>query len=430
MRRPRRRPPSLAAAFAAALAALGPARAAEGPEAGTLSFDLALRKAELEIRAGALEDARKTLLSAVRLDPWSEAALEALERVETDLYEAFLADAGRAFEAGAKREAIEILRRAAILSPPPDGPVEATRLLERHGYRAYGGEWLHEDDILRREKRETRLAEIRRKELPRGEALRLYRHEDLRVWSDLPSARFGATARKIHRLLAELRSLYSDLFLPLAPAPGSGAGGLDVVVFAEAAAYEEVAGARGTVGMFLPRHRASFFFLGEREFEGIAPTILHEVSHQLDDRILGLRFPPPWLQEGLAVLFEGAAVGSGGEVDGVGELPPRDRARVRDAASSKTRWLGAERLVRTAQLGPPYEGADRLDFYSQCGFLVKFLIDDPVYGRELFYRLVERARAPDAGPERAWRDFEEALRARGEGVPEFEARFRRAAEEL
>lgn len=430
MRRPPCRLALLAAALAAALAALGPARAAEGPAAGTLSFDLALRKAELEIRAGDLEDARKTLLSAVRLNPWSEAALEALERVEVDLYEASLADAGRAFEAGAKREAIEILRKAALLRPPPEGPVEAIRLLERHGYRAYAGEWVHEDDALRREKREARLAEIRRKELPRGEALRLYRHEDLRVWSDLPSARFGAAARKIQRLLAELRSVYSDLFLPIAPAPGASSGGLDAVVFAEASAYEEVAGAAGTAGIFLPRHRASFFFLGEREFEALVPTILHEVSHQLDDRILGLRFPPPWLQEGIAVLFEGAVVGSGGEIEEVGGLRPRDRARVREAASSESRWLGAERLVRTAELGPPYEGAARLDFYSQCGFLVKFLIDDPVFGRELFYRLVEKARAPGAGPEHAWRDFEEALRARGESLPEFETRLRSAAEEL
>jgi len=143
-----------------------------------------------------------------------------------------------------------------------------------------------------------------------------------------------------------------------------------------------------------------------------------------------MRYPPPWLQEGLAVCFEGAGITADGELEAPRSVPPPQAALVRQAlAASGERWWGVRRLVSTASLKDLQGTEAILDFYAQAAFLVSLLLEDRVVSREIFYRLVDKAREPASRPENAWADLESVLRSSGETVDGLEERFRTAAGE-
>jgi hypothetical protein len=144
-------------------------------------------------------------------------------------------------------------------------------------------------------------------------------------------------------------------------------------------------------------------------------VLLHEGTHLLQDRLLGIDHPPPWLQEGLAVYFEGATVSPLGQLRLPQGMPPLRAARLREAAEQGgERWWGVRRLTARARL-KDLHGTDAVhDFYDQAGLLVTLLLEDRLLPREMLYRLLEKARDPAARPETAWSDFLRVIEARGE----------------
>lgn len=414
------------------------------------------------LEEGSLEGAWRSLRCAAFLRPLHEPSMRALADAASRLYETLLEEALALLERGRVIAACERLRLATRVEPLEEGPFEAEVLLARHGHELYGSEWIPRDDAILREKREARIAEVRRRELGLGTELSLHRKRDVRVFTDVGEEIFAA---RIHRLVDELRFAHASLFVPLgidlAGPPGPG---LDVVIYSRREDYERRTGSTTTLGMFLPDVRASFFFFRPGSIEQNVPVLFHEVCHQLDDRLLGMRVPPPWLREGLAVLFETARVGADGRIESWGEISPDAARRIRAMAASGgrgtpegtlqgtaqetlqgtlqstgaegslssegSRWWSLERLVGTETLAGLH-GTDAVhDFYVQASLLVGFLVSGRDVTREIFYEIVERARRPGARPARAWQDFREVLELRGRTPEAIEAMWRDAAAEL
>ena len=373
-------------------------------------------KAKLE--SGDLEGARERLLCATLIEPRSEAAAEALRETEILLRESLLKRGRQLLDRGSLRSACPLLARAAGLGASR----EASGLLEKYGYKEYLGAWVHKDDIASREKMEERRAKRRRAELELPESFVLDRQGDVRIFTDHPSGEILLFTRRLHSHLDAFRRAYERLFVPLGGGRGSSEG-IDVVIFRRREDYEERTGSKRTLGMFMPRWKASFFFLGDRPSGESFSVLLHEACHQLDDAVLGMRYPPPWLQEGLATCFEdGGAAAS---------LSPDYTRRVREAAAAVSsdagRWWGIRRIVETTDLSALHGTEAVHDFYAQAAFVVRFLLEGRDSGRTLFYLLVQKAREPDATPRNAWRDFELALGLHGETPESFDADLLRAA---
>lgn len=385
----------------------------------------ACRERGLErLEAGDHREARRLLLLATVLHPRHEPSRRSLEDAERRLEAQLLRDGQSLISKGDERTAVRTLIEAALLRGADDG--EAGRLLQKLGSRRYGEEWLGRDELVLREKAEERRARVRRAELELKDDFVLDRRADVRIFTDHSTGDVLPFTRRLHRLVLSARRAHARLFLPLtAPAdrPDGGRAGLesgiDIVVFKRREDYIQLTGSTSTVGMFLPDRGVSVFFLGERP-SGVDPAVLlHELCHQLDLKALGMRWPAPWLSEGLAVYFEGARVTPEWEIESLGLLPAGGASRLAAIASERgERWWGIERLCAVADVRPLHATDAVHDFYAQAALVIQTLLWGPPERRALFFDLVERARAPGARPDSAWRDFTEAAAAHGVGLDE------------
>jgi hypothetical protein len=413
--------------------------AAEGavqpPEAASTRREICLDREEcwtsaLALRdAGKLAEARAKLLVTVRLAPASEPALEALQSVEDALHEKLLRDSRLEIQRGRLRSGCEKLRSAARLEEGRGAEGEAEKLLKRYGYQEYEGEWIHRDDLAKHERLQERLARKRMEELQLGPSFHVKRRGSVRIFTDFPGDDLPFPARKLHGLLDSSRRAHADLFLPLLP--GESPPPLDMVVFQHREDYEKYTASPKTVGMFLPAREASFFFLGGPAWDEPTALVLHEICHQLDFKALGSRYPPPWLQEGLAVCFEGATVSREGVVESIEELPRDAVLRLRkQCPPGSPRWWGVRKLAGQARLDA-LQGTDALlDFYAQAALLVHLLLEGKAVERAVFYEMVERARDPSFRPDAASSTLEAILLRRGESPESLEQKLQAAARAL
>ncbi|MBI4606130.1 MAG: hypothetical protein HY721_29540 [Planctomycetes bacterium] len=410
---------------------LAAALAAEDGASGPRAWEGCYREGLRLKASGDLEAARRSLGKATALDPRHEGTRRALEEAEAALRERLLGEGKASIERGDLRAGLERLRRAAVLGRGSDR--EEVQLLAKHSYREHRGEWLHRDEVVAREKAEERQASARRAALALGERFRLDRREDARIFTDHDDGEVLPFTERLHRLIASLRREHARLFAYLEPGPATAerGAGIDVVVFRRREDYFEAAASTDTLGMFLPRRGASFFYLGDRAPADLSPVLVHEVVHQLDFKVLGLRYPPPWLEEGLAVCFEGAGVGPDGRIAGEPALPADQATRLRTACPpGSPRWWGMGRLAGLVDLRP-LQGTEAVhDFHAQAALVVHHLLESGPAARELFFALVERARRPEARPEHGLRDLEAALRERGTAVEELDRALVQAAERL
>ncbi len=247
------------------------------------------------------------------------------------------------------------------------------------------------------------------------------------MFTDLDIAR---EALYLERLFGRLRgavTAYRQLFLPFAL--DEKWEGLDVVIIEKHEDYALETGAPDTVGLFLPARRASYYSFarfGTADAPGAVRVLFHEVCHQLDYKLLRMIHPSPWLQEGLALYFEGLRPGPhGGYV--LAGLPSDSWHYLRRAGyTGGQRWLGLERLVGTRDLQSLRGTPQVHDFYVQAGALVHLLLGDlPAHPaiperRALFYRLVAALKEERTRPEKAAADFRQLLAEAGWTPEEFE----------
>jgi hypothetical protein len=350
-----------------------------------------------------LDGARRAYLVALALDPASTDAARAITVLDARRREAALSAGKALLDKGDLRAACSRLREAAA---GEGGSDEARRLLERQSHREYDGEWLHRDEIVEREKAEASRARSRARELGLGPAFRCDRRGDVRLHSDHAPDQLLPFTRELHEHVARLRREHGQLFAALLASGETDAvrpADIDIVLFRRREEYLQATAAEGTAGIFLPERGASFFYLGEAPPEEVAGVLLHELTHQLDFKVLGLVRPPPWLEEGIASWLEAG-----------GKLSAGHEARLREKCPpASDRWWGLERLTALPDARPLYASYAVHDFYAQSAHLVRCLLEGGPEWRAVFFILVERAQEPGSRAADGWKHFRETLAARG-----------------
>jgi hypothetical protein len=166
---------------------------------------------------------------------------------------------------------------------------------------------------------------------------------------------------------------YARRFAGLAPSPGGAP--FRVYLFANRADYLRFTGPlyQNTGGLFMPRRGALAAFLEGQGREGLRRTLQHEAFHQFTHAAMGRQLPP-WLNEGLAQVFEESIWTGDGFL--LYQVPPR---RVRRSIADRS----AGRLIpfttfatltdeqwSAAFTGDPSRGEAQ---YNQAWAMVQFL---------------------------------------------------------
>ena len=397
----------------------------------TLSAEVSWDQVRAHVDRGEKQKAFDEVRRLLQLDPWHPSARSLLGRLRTELTAEQLREAQRLLSTKSRRKAVLLLASAASLDPYGERGGDAVRLLRRLGCVEYEGRWVNEDAYTSAEKRAARIAQQRGGELGLPERFVLHRRGRIRVYTDLKEARSGVWALALFSLLERAVGAYRQLFLPLAPL--GDWEGLDVVMFRDRDGYVEEAGSVSTAGIYRADRKAAFFHAGVANGPGyVRSVLLHEVCHQLDHKLLGLKQSPLWLQEGLAVYFESLTDGPGGDVAVFGGLSHEYWHHILERSPvGSSRWLGISRLLEISDLQElPGNGAVH-DFYAQAGVLVQVLLaggaepEPDRWWRALFYQAVKVAQS---NPDQVKGLIRRTLEARKQDLPDLERHTQRAVQ--
>lgn len=191
------------------------------------------------------------------------------------------------------------------------------------------------------------------------------------LYTDSQNARLIATCG---RLAERLDEVYESRY-GLRP---RGEPASAIVLFGNAESYRDFAREGGVplgyAGYALAaRGLAVFHAADAAPIEGFLTTLVHELTHLVNRRALGVNLPP-WLAEGLADGIGDSATPDGFEpIDGISGLEPLAR-RLRDARDAE-RAGDLARLV-TLGRGEFDRGVVSYD-YEQSALLVRFLLSEP-----------------------------------------------------
>lgn len=395
------------------------------------AWDEAWARGREALEEGALEDALSSLETARGLNPWEPSLARTLSRARDRLARRLVEEA-RALEAKGRTFSA---RRRWVEAAGVRAGKETRDALRRHGLRRYGDEWLFREDIARRERDEEHRARRRRLALDLPSSFRLERRRSLRIWTDHRDPALVPLARRLLDLLDRQIELFVRLFSPLEPELSEE--GIDIAVFSRREDYEAYTGRDGSAGVFLPEKTLSCFHLAagearEREESFVRGVFLHEVSHQLEVRLLRVDRVPRWLQEGLAMEVERlGAAGALGESDlrQLLEVPVPDGLGERLAACGpeSDSWPGLEAVCRTGAGEILAADAERRrDYYARSWALVHFLLHESPLTRSMFFELVVALREADSrAPRRPGDLFGKVLHRYAHTYETIERRFER-----
>lgn len=170
---------------------------------------------------------------------------------------------------------VEALQRIQEFDPKHSG---AKKLLKKHGYRFYNGQYRTKDECKAYDVEDARYAEKRAENLGVTGRCQIIREGDFRFFTDAP---VGNQQLKLmmresvgiyHRYLNDMKAF--DLRIP--------SEGLDVVIFQHEEDYRRFTKSAGTVGLYVPSHGASYFYLSGRDD---ITTLLHELTHQFNHKV-------------------------------------------------------------------------------------------------------------------------------------------------
>ena len=250
-----------------------------------------------------------------------------------------------------------------------------------------------------------------------GGDMRLLKTAHYRIHTDIDQALAEDLGRR-------LDSMYEEYSRRLADFSTDNSGQmLEVYLFRKHDDYNTFTRNRATNtgGVFLPQQKMLAAYYEGQGRDALRRTLQHEAFHQFAHAAINPNLPP-WLNEGLAVLFEeGIWVGNGFQL---GEVPPRRVRQLRAdlggkrltdfhefMAMNNDRWT--EALIREPGLGAAQ--------YNQAWAMVHFLVFATDDGGNFKYRkrFIEMLRLIHEGtsPREA---FEQAL---SKNVDGFQSRF-------
>jgi hypothetical protein len=239
--------------------------------------------------------------------------------------------------------------------------------------------------------------------------------------TDLPKSLAEDLAVRLDAMYEEYDRRFAD-FKPINPQVR-----FNVYVFSRRVDYMRLTGNRfpNTAGLFMSGRNILAAFLESQGRDELRRTLQHEAFHQFAHSRIGSELPP-WLNEGLAQVFE-EGIWSGREY-WIGQIPPR-RLRQLRRDMAEGRFVPLRRMLSMDQQQWQESMADRIRGnaqYNQAWAMAHFLIYDtdaqgkPRYRARLLRMLQEIRNGMDG--QRAF------VTAFSDNLDGFEARFREWAQ--
>jgi hypothetical protein len=364
------------------------------------------RGAGLE-REGKLDEAAISFRRVIFLETRNGKARTALKGINARLA-ARLLDAAKAAWGRDPEAAARLLGRAHALDPA--GKAVAAALKER-GYVVRNGIPVREDAAGGTGKAEAGTIERRRKELALGPSFQVIRQGVFRFFTDVEGG--DLKLRQMTAMIAEHHRVYREFLAAFDLDHPSD--GLDVVLFRRREDYQGRFGDK-SAGVYVPAKGAGFFFLtGMGDDFG---TLIHEMTHQLDDKVLHAGRLPRCFEEGLAEYFAaGAGKGGAAKIE-LGRASPDRLQRFRELIrAGRTIWIPLKRFLSY----PPDRFPDR--FYAQSWALTHYLFTGPFPGKLIAYDVLLESMRPGDGEDLGIEDFNRILASYGLTPEEFESAF-------
>ena len=408
-------PPARIVLAGAALAAglLLSTQISAGSQRGGKNFlKIWLEQANVAYQADDLEAALDGYRRILFADPRSSKARKRVKEIQRKLAGRLVDEAEELWEEDPGR-ALGQLRRASA-SDRKARIVKAA--FKKRGYTWYQGEWRTEEEIKRFEKTDAMRREQRRKEIGLPENMKIIRRGVFRFYTDLDLKAAKSVLTQMmdsmdthYRKYLEVMGVF-DLRYPTE--------GLDVVLFTTREDYIKHTRSQGTAGVYFPGRGVGFFFRGSRGFN--FPTMLHEMTHQLNDKVLGAIGISGWFEEGIAEYFGAGYLTQAGRKVALGRVDASRKASFKGmVVGGRTMPLKDFLSRRRAELSG--------QFYAQSWAFAHYLMEGPMPGRLILYDFISRGKkGRQQGAERGVidaREFEAILNRYEMSLAELEKRF-------
>ena len=263
------------------------------------------------------------------------------------------------------------------------GSKDAKKIMKRLKYVSHSGVWIPESELEGAKEAERKRGNMRRMEIGLGpefvslrrDVFRFYTNVDLKYGRDILDQLFAAMVTHYHT--------YRQVMGPLGVRiPREG---LDVILFDDERDYLKLTKAEGSAGVYIPRKSAGFFFSGAAGFN--FPTMMHEMTHQLNDKVLEATANPPWWEEGISEYFGAGLLTRKGREMQLG-LPDRNRmSTFRSMMTAKP-----SQVIPLKQFFTAARAELTSEYYAQSWALTHYLMEGLPIGRLVVYDLLTLAK--------------------------------------
>ncbi|MEM7165423.1 MAG: DUF1570 domain-containing protein [Planctomycetota bacterium] len=323
------------------------------------------------------DEALYELQKVLFVDPKNSKAKRSSSKIRNELSSALVEQSKASWKTDPKG-AMKTLH-AAYDNNPTGREVKA--LFKKRGYRLHEGRWLTKAGIKEFEAEREAAGMRRHKEIGLRKSFKVLHNGPFRFFTnlDIENAQGNLIQEIIQSNLSHYRE-YTRVMKPLGlrfPTEG-----IDIVLFDTRHGYMNFTRAEGSAGVYIPSKRAGFFYRigGGIDFS----TMLHEMTHQLCDKVLVGLGLSGWFEEGMAEYFGAGLLTQGGK-------------RLRLGGVEASRLRGMHRALRGQRAGGIIPLAQFTEmpraqltgqFYSQAWALVHFLMEEHPYGRLIIYDYV------------------------------------------
>jgi hypothetical protein len=291
----------------------------------------------------------------------------------------------KAKRADSRAAAVELLQQAHAIDPFSKTIRRALKSpFAKQKYVFVGGAYVPKEEAKTLKSGRREKVESRREALGLSKSFTAIRRGPFRFYTDM-DMRYGK--KVVDQMLAAIDAhlaRYVEVMSPVGLRYPSE--GLDVVLFNKEKDYLAHTKASGSAGVYIPRQGAGYFFAGSHGFD--FPTMLHEMTHQLNDKVLKAGVASPWFEEGIAEYF------------GAGELTSHCR-QLKLGRPERYR-LATFRGMLTGSDGhviplKPFLGAKTAElsgsYYAQAWALTQFLMEGGLpQGRFIIFDMIMAAK--------------------------------------
>lgn len=331
--------------------------------------------AEAAFKAGELETAADHYRKLCFVQP-SRKSQKGLKKVIDKLTKQSIKDMKKAVKKDplrARKLALQVLE----LNPKSK---DAKKIMKRLSYVRHGGRWVLEVDLPGVKEEDKKRGSMRRMEIGLGSEFVIFRHDVFRFYTNVDLKYGQAILDQLFAAMVTHYQKYREIMGPLGVRIPTE--GLDVVLFDDEKDYMALTKASGSAGVYIPRKSAGFFFSGSAGFN--FPTMMHEMTHQLNDKVLEATANPPWWEEGISEYFGAGLLSNKGRAMQLG-LPDRSRmATFRGMMASRpSQVIPLEQFFQAARAELTSE------YYAQSWALTHYLMEGGPLGRLVVYDLLK-----------------------------------------